>query len=134
VTMLVSAVREAERSPCSGRERRERAVEAYIRVQAKAGPLARVLLLEQFSPGSPVARARDEAMQTFAELITSGLSAEHERLPDPILVRGVVAGINQIAVQMATEHPDGDWDVGRAKRAMLRVLSALDPAPAGDAR
>ena len=129
VAMLLGAVREAERSGKSARERLHASVEGYIRVHARAGPLARVLLLEQFTPSSPLARQRDAAMQAFTRLITETLVREGRPAPDPILVHGVVAAINQIAVQMATEYPQGGWDIERAKKAMLRILRALDDRP-----
>ena len=126
VGMLLGAVTGAQREGGSRQARLDRAVEAYVRVHAEAGPLARVLLLEQFSPGSPLARQRETAMATFSKLVGEAMKKQGHRAPDPILVRGVVAAINEIAVQMATEHPQGDWDVARAKNAMLRVLVALD--------
>jgi len=96
-----------------------------VRVHANAGPLARVLLFEQFAPDSSLARLRDEAIASFTKLITDSIAALDREPPDPILVRGVVAAVNEIAVQMAVAHPDGDWDLERAKHAMLRILSAL---------
>jgi AcrR family transcriptional regulator len=126
VGMLLSAVREAERSGKPARERLTDSVEAYIRVHARAGPLARVLLLEQFTPNSPLAKQRDAAMDAFTKAMTESILRDGKPAPDPILVHGVAAAINQIAVQMATEYPEGGWDVERAKTAMLRILVALD--------
>jgi len=126
VAMLLTAVREANRSERSAEQRIAAGIDAYVRVHARAGALARVLLVEQFSPNSPLARQRDEAMAAFAKLIVEGFAREGLPPPDAILVRGVVAAINEIAVQMASEHPEGNWDVERAKRAMLRVLTALE--------
>jgi len=126
VSMLVGAVRDAERSGRAPRERLVAAVEAYVQVHARAGPLARVLLLEQFSPSSPLSKQRDAAMATFTALLAESFEREGRKRPDPILAHGVVAAINQIAVQMATEYPQGGWDIERAKNAMLRILLALD--------
>jgi AcrR family transcriptional regulator len=126
VRMLLRAVTDAQEGQFSRQKRLERAVEAYVRVHADAGPLARVLLFEQFAPGSSLARQREEAMASFARLISDGIVSLGREAPDPIVVRGVVAAVNEIAVQMAVAHPDGDWDVDRAKRAMLRILSALE--------
>jgi len=101
-------------------------VEAYLRVHANAGPLARVLLLEQFAPDSPLAVQRNRALSTFSKLLSSAAEGAGQPTPDPVLVAAVVAGINQVCVQMATEYPAGDWDIARAKRAILRILSALE--------
>ena len=126
VQLLVRAVREASDPKKSRHEVVVSAVEAYLRVHANAGPLARVLLLEQFSPQSPLAAQRNRALSTFTKLIVSAAADAGRSMPDPILVAAVVAGINQVCVQMATQFPQGDWDIARAKRAILRILSALD--------
>lgn len=132
VARLLAAVREAEQKPRSARERLTAAVEAYVQVHARAGPLARVLLLEQFSPNSPLAKQRQTAMTAFTALLSDAFAREGRERPDPILAHGVVAAINQIAVQMATEYPAGGWDIDRAKRAMLRILVALDERAAAE--
>jgi AcrR family transcriptional regulator len=126
VSRLVRAVR-AQADPKKSRyELVVASVEAYLRVHANAGPLARVLLLEQFSPESPLAAQRNRALSTFSKLLTSAAEGAGQKTPDPVLVAAVVAGINQVCVQMATQYPEGDWDIQRAKRAILRILSALD--------
>ena len=121
-----------ENSVAHRRERLTAAVEAYVQVHARAGPLARVLLLEQFSPNSPLAKQRQTAMTAFTALLSDAFAREGRERPDPILAHGVVAAINQIAVQMATEYPAGGWDIDRAKRAMLRILVALDERAAAE--
>ncbi len=126
VQMLVRAVRDAGDRRKDRVERAHAGVEAYIRVHANAGPLARVLLLEQFAPGSPLATQRDRAMATFIKLISRASAHPGQPEPDPILVAAVVAALNHTCVQMATEYPQGNWDVERAKRIMLRILSVLD--------
>lgn len=128
VQRLVRAVRESPEPGKTSYERVVASVEAYLRVHANAGPLARVLLLEQFSPDSPLAAQRDRALSTFTALIASAAVGAGQKSPDPVLVAAVVAGINQVCVQMATEYPTGDWDIERAKRAILRILTALQDA------
>jgi AcrR family transcriptional regulator len=126
VQRLIGAVRAASSGAAPAQARLEASIEAYVGVHSKAGALARVLLLEQFSPDSPLAAQRDAAMNAFSALITAAIKREGRKPPDPILVHGVVAALNQIAVQMAAEYPDGNWDIARAKAAMLRVMLALD--------
>jgi AcrR family transcriptional regulator len=128
VQRLVRAVREAAEPGKSTGDLVVARVEAYIRVHANAGPLARVLLLEQFSPDSPLAAQRNRALSTFTSLIANAAARAGQKVPDPVLVTAVVAGINQVCVQMANEYPEGDWDIERAKRAILRILTALDDA------
>jgi len=126
VHMLLRAVKQAVDPRFSRHELRNAAVDAYIEVHANAGALARVLLLEQFSPGSPLAAQRNRAHVTFTKLITNVSIVAGRPAPDPVLVAAVVAGINQVCVQMAAQYPDGNWDLGRAKRAILCLLTALD--------
>jgi AcrR family transcriptional regulator len=128
VDMLIKAVARANREHVSSSqlERMVAGIDAYIRVHEQAGPLARVLLLEQFSPGSSMASHRAAGMAAFTDMIARGMSLAGRQPIDPIVIRAVVAGINQVAVQMATEYPEGGWDVPRAKRAMLRLLAVLD--------
>lgn len=126
VQMLIRAVRDAAGDHRPQSEVAAAAVDAYLRVHANAGPLARVLLLEQFSPGSPLAEQRNRAFASFAKLMTQASASTGRTPADPLLVAAVVAGINQVCVQMATEHPNGNWDLARAKRAILRILSVLE--------
>jgi AcrR family transcriptional regulator len=132
VSRLVRAVRAQADPTKSHYELVVASVEAYLRVHANAGPLARVLLLEQFSPESPLFAQRNRALSTFSKLLTSAAEGAGQKTPDPVLVAAVVAGINQVCVQMATQYPEGDWDIQRAKRAILRILSALDDTSAAD--
>jgi len=126
VQRLLRAVREQADPKKNRQELVVASVEAYLRVHANAGPLARVLLLEQFAPDSPLAVQRNRALSTFSKLLSSAAEGAGQPTPDPVLVAAVVAGINQVCVQMATEYPAGDWDIARAKRAILRILSALE--------
>ncbi len=129
VQMLVRAVRTQREADDTRKSRAELAaagVDAYIQVHAKAGALARVLLLEQFAPDSPLVEQRDKAMATFARLISKASTRPGGSSPDPILVSAVVAAINQVCISMANEYPEGGWDIDRAKRAILRILVALD--------
>lgn len=130
VNRLVRAVRAQADPTKTHYELVVASVEAYLRVHANAGPLARVLLLEQFSPESPLVAQRHRALSTFSKLLTSAAEGAGQKTPDPVLVAAVVAGINQVCVQMATQYPEGDWDIQRAKRAILRILSALDDTTA----
>lgn len=102
------------------------AVEAYVDAMAEAGPLSRVLLQEQLAADSPLAQQRDEAQLAFAGLLAEGAVLRGAPRPDPLLLSGVVAAINQICFEMAARHPGGDWDTQRARAAILRVISVLD--------
>jgi AcrR family transcriptional regulator len=105
----------------------ERALDGYLGVHVNAGDLARVLLLEQFRPGSVLSARREQAMTAFRELIRQQVKEVGNAEPDELVLHGVVAAINAVVVQMASEHPAGNWDVTRGKQAIRRLLSALNP-------
>lgn len=127
VERLMVAVRTAEVPKAGGVAARvQRAVEAYIQVHEKAGPLARVMLLEQFAPGSPLAAQRAEAMDSFSRLISNAAKKAGVTDLDPILVSAVVAGINRICIQVAVQAGEAHWDTDRAMQAISRLLRALE--------
>lgn len=126
VALLIRTVREAFGSGNSV-ERVERALDGYLGVHVNAGDLARVLLLEQFRPGSILSQRREQAMTAFRELIRAQVTASGQPEPDELLLHGLVAAINAIVVHMASEAPGGNWDVQRGKHAIRRLLLALNP-------
>jgi len=126
VALLLRTVRDAYGTGNSV-ERVERALDGYLGVHVHAGNLARVLLLEQFRPGSPLYVRREEAMTAFRELMRSQVTAAGHPEPDELLLHGLVAAINAIVVHMANESPSGKWDVERGKHAIRRLLLSLDP-------
>ncbi len=126
VAILLRTVREAFGSG-NAVERVERALDGYLGVHVNAGDLARVLLLEQFRPGSSLSQRRAQAMSAFRELIRTQVMAAGQPEPDELLLHGLVAAINAIVVQMASEQPGGNWDVARGKQAIRRLLLALNP-------
>ena len=126
VALLLRTVRQAFGSGNTV-ERVERALDGYLGVHVDAGDLARVLLLEQFRPGSTLSHRREQAMTAFRELIRAQVLASGQPEPDELLLHGLVAAINAIVVHMASEHPAGNWDVARGKQAIRRLLLALNP-------
>lgn len=126
VAILLRTVREAFGAG-NAVERVERALDGYLGVHVNAGDLARVLLLEQFRPGSSLSQRREQAMSAFRELIRAQILAAGQSEPDELLLHGLVAAINAIVVHMASEHPAGNWDVARGKQAIRRLLLALNP-------
>jgi AcrR family transcriptional regulator len=126
---LLTAVRDAGATPGTHAERVVAAVDAYVQLHAKAGPLGRLLLVEQLAPSSDILIERDKAFAEFAELIAASAERQGRGAPDPLVVHAVVAGINAICVRMSEEYPPGGWDIARAKRSILRVLRALAVEP-----
>jgi len=126
VEQLLHAVRTAE-VPAEGGvvARVIRAVEAYIDAHEKAGPFANVMLLEQFTPGSLLAQQRQEAMATFARLISNAARRAGVIDLDPLVVSGVVAGINAICVECASNADMNGWDTTRALAAIRKLLRGL---------
>lgn len=126
VALLLRTVRDAYGTGNSV-ERVERALDGYLGVHVHAGALARVLLLEQFRPGSTLSVRREQAMTSFRELMRAQVTGAGQPEPDELVLHGLVAAINAIVVHMASEGPSGKWDVERGKHAIRRLLLALDP-------
>lgn len=129
VALLLRTVKSALASG-NGVERAERALDGYLGVHVDAGDLARVLLLEQFRPGSVLSQRREQAMTAFRDLLRAQMLAAGQPEPDELLLHGLVAAVNAVVVQMASERPAGNWDVERGKDAIRRIFLALNPKPA----
>ncbi|MBI5479193.1 MAG: TetR/AcrR family transcriptional regulator [Deltaproteobacteria bacterium] len=102
----------------------EAGLQAYLGAHLAIGPLARVLLLEQFPPGSTFGRRREAAVEAFIQLIEHEYRGLRRERLDPLLIRGVVAAIDYVAIQLVGESRQGAFDAERGKRVMDRILAA----------
>jgi TetR/AcrR family transcriptional regulator len=109
-------------------------LQAYLGAHLAIGPLARVLLLEQFPPGSTFGRRREAAVEAFIQLIDHEVRGLRRERLDPLLIRGVVAAIDHVAIHLVGESRSGAFDAERGQRVMYRILAASlagdgDPLP-----
>lgn len=112
----------------------EAGIDAYLSARVALGPLARVLLTEQFPAGSEFYRRRERAVEAFARLIDEEYRGTRRRPVDPLLIRALVAGMDHTATSVAAAGSPETWDLPRAKRIMLRMLACTlaesdDPVP-----
>jgi AcrR family transcriptional regulator len=112
----------------------EAGLAAYLGATLAIGPLARVLLLEQFPPGSTFGRRREAAVEAFVQLIMHEVRGLRPERIDPLLIRGVVAAIDHVAIQLVGEARPGAFDAARGRRIMVRILAGAlagegDPLP-----
>jgi TetR/AcrR family transcriptional regulator len=104
-------------------------LQAYLGAHLAIGPLARVLLLEQFPPGSTFGRRREAAVEAFIQLIEHEYRGLRGERVDPLLIRGVVAAIDYVAIQLVGESRPGVFDAERGRRVMVRLLQGALAAP-----
>lgn len=129
VTIVLDLIRSAIAAADTPAAKLEAGVEAYLGARMALGPLARVLLTEQFPVGSVFYRQREQAVEAFAQLIDAEYRGGVGRPVDPLLVRALVAGMDYVAVQVVAAGPAETWELERAKRVMLRMLAASLAAP-----
>jgi AcrR family transcriptional regulator len=127
--ILLDAIRKAVASTSDPVAKLERSVDAYLGLQRGAGDLLRVLEAEALRPGSMLA-ARREAMLDAA----SGELAAHRtdlagRSVDPLVMHGVLVALEGISYRMHTDGPPTEARLERARRVMLRIVTATLAGP-----
>jgi AcrR family transcriptional regulator len=131
---VLGHIRESVEGRSTAMDRLEAGVDAYLRYVDSIGPLARVLLIENFPPGSRFAQRREAAVESFIQTIAEAYRRLGREPVDPLLIRALVAGTHFVSVQVAIESPPGAYDAARARRLLLRILGAVlagpeDPVP-----
>ncbi len=134
VEILLGSVREAIDEFDEPFAKVEAGLEAYLRVNALAGPLARTLLTEQFRPDSPFFKRRQKAIDQFRKMIEAEVQMSDRGQPDPLLMGGLIAALDYVTAQIAIAADDDEWDIDRGKAVMMRMVAASlaqpgDPIP-----
>ena len=123
-TFLVQTVRSAVDAAQTPMDKLEAAVEAYLRAQEAAGPLARVLTLEPRNPGSRLAVRYDEVVASFAEIFRAEVERSRQLRIDPLLFGGLLAAMENVSLELLRHGPISEAELKRGKLVMLRILSA----------
>ena len=131
-TALVETVRSAVETATSPMEKLEAGVDAYLRAQAAAGPLARVLTLEPRNPGSSLAGRYDAVVAAFADIFRAEVEKSGQANIDPLLFGGLLAAMENVSIELLRKAPIGEAELSRGKLVMLRILSTA-LADEGDA-
>lgn len=123
-SLFLESIRIAANSASDAFEKAERCVDAYLQVPLTAGPIYRVFYVEAMRPGTRLEARRQQVMDTLMALLDEeAIRARRGRI-DPLLIRGLVAAMESIALHLIVEGRRAPADLDRAKRAMLRIFLA----------
>lgn len=133
VALLPPLVRAAAGTALTPAAKLEAAVDAYLGAILQFGPLARAILLEQFPSGSKFARRREAVTGRIIADMLDDYRDSGEPPVDPLLVQGLIAAAEHVAVRLASESAEA-LDIPRGRRVLLRMLGATlaqpgDPVP-----
>lgn len=133
VALLPQLVRAATEGAPTPAAKLQAGVDAYLGAIVQFGPLARAILLEQFPSGSKFARRREAVAERILENMLRDYRDTGEPPVDPLLVQGLIAAAEHVAVRLASASSDA-LDIPRARRVLLRMLGASlampgDPVP-----
>ena len=122
--LFLESIRAAASSATDPFEKAERCVEAYLQLPIAAGPIYRVFFVEAMRPGTQLAMRRQRVIDALIGLLDEeAIRAQRGRI-DPLLVRGLVAAMEHIALHLIVEGRTSAADQSRAKRSMLRIFLA----------
>ena len=128
VALLPRFVRAAADAAPTPAAKLEAGVDAYLGAILQFGPLARAILLEQFPSGSKFARRREAVTERIIADMLEDSHDSGEPPVDPLLVQGLLAAAEHIAVRLASESAAA-LDIPRARRVLLRMLGATLARP-----
>lgn len=100
----------------------ERAVEAFLRWQVAAGPVARVLREEAGRPDSVFAERRRISMGILFELLDRSLAAIGGAAVDPMVMQALIAALERIADALHEGGRIDDEAIARGRRVALRIF------------
>lgn len=124
--LLFQSVRLAVHGAASPREKLEAGVETYLRSQAFAGPLAKVLTFAACGPNSRFAVRREQGIRDFIALFDEGLGRSKSSRVDELAYRGVLSALESISLDLLSAPGGMNEDaIQTGKQAMLRILSGL---------
>lgn len=118
--LFLAAMRDAVRSATTPLERISRCVDVYLLAAQRSSGLMMALMAEAQRPGR-LAERRRAALAGVAGLLEEGSRASGREPPDPLLVIGLLTGLESVARALMEEGRLGDADIARARAAMLRL-------------
>lgn len=114
----------------SERSRRiEAAVAALFESLDDFGPVCAAMLIEARKPESHFAPLRERVFRRFEQLLQAELQAAAIET-DLLLVRALIAAVEDIAINLLRQSPRGQLDHARAQAVVLRLITASLLAPA----
>ena len=128
--MFVQAIRAAAASGGAPEETLSRCLDAYLELPQRAGPLFKVFHGEASRPGSPLYARRERVIDEIVAMLGAGYHALHGKAADVLVLRGVVAAMEQIAGLVIAAERATPALVARAKAAMMMIVRGTLGAPA----
>lgn len=105
--------------------------DVFLRFQAEAGPVVRVLASEALRPESPLAALRHELIDRTVEHYVERFAEVEGRQLDPTLVRALVLMSDATNLHMLTTTPGRPEDVERVRRVIHHLVRRALEQPAG---
>lgn len=122
-TALVQSVRVAIASASTIEARMDAALDAYLRAQAFAGPLARVLVHAATTPNPIGAARRERSVRELATLFRDGLGDD---APDDLLVyKALLSALEAISLDLMRDGGIDEAKIARGKRLMKMLLAGV---------
>lgn len=99
-------------------------VEAYLRAPQTAGPIFHVMQLEARRPGSKLAAQRQRVVEALIDMLDEGVRQHQGRTLDRLILRGLIAALENISLYVFSETAADEHEIQRAKTAMLHIITA----------
>ncbi len=122
--MFLESIRIAAASATEPFEKAVRCVDAYLQIPIAAGSIYRVFYVEATRPGTKLAARRQEVIDTLIAILDEEAVRANRGRIDPLLIRGLVAAMESIALHLIVEGTTSPADLERAKGSMLRIFLA----------
>jgi AcrR family transcriptional regulator len=96
-------------------------LDLYLRAPQTVGPVFSVLQAESSRPGTKLFARREAVLESLAELFAESFRKHKGHDIDPLIIRGIIAAQERIALHIFHEHPGDDAAIQRARAAMLHI-------------
>ena len=111
-------------------------IELYLRTPLNVGPVFQVLQIESSRPGTKLYARREAILESLVDMLAQGFRENQGRDIDPLILRGIIAAHERIALHVFNTSPGDEAAIQRAKAAMLHIagsaLGHIDSAAAGE--
>jgi hypothetical protein len=119
-TALVQAVRMAILSADTTAEKLDAALEAYLRAQAFAGPLASVLVHAATGPNPVGVARRKKSVNEFIELFRDGIGSKANQ--DELVYKGLLAALETVSLDLMAQGPMTEEKIQHGKAVLKTIV------------
>ena len=121
--MFIQATRTAAELGRTAEEKIANCIDVYLSSPRTAGPIFYVFQAEVMRPGSKLATRREAVIDQLVEMLGQGFAEHHGREIDPLVLRGVIAALENISTHVHTRTDARADDIDRARAAMLHIVA-----------